>query len=416
LTIHVHEAEKMSLEQIQAFLNASEAIRFEGETQPQIYRWIEQVLGRQEYHQQSRPARGLLRSYLAKMTGRSRAQVTRLIARYRKSGSLQPAPYRRHRFPQRYTRADIELLATVDEAHDNLSGPATRRILEREYRQYGKCEFKRLASLSVSHLYNLRQQPRYRERRLHYVKTRPTAVAIGERRRPDPQGQPGYLRVDTVHQGDPPGGKGVFHIDAVDEVTQWQIVSASARIREAWLEPVLEAMLRQFPFRILGFHSDNGSEFINRVVASMLQKLLIEQTKSRPRQSNDNGLVETKNGAVIRKHLGYGSIDAAHAEHLQQFYHAHFNPYLNYHRPCAQAEVEIDEKGRQQRVYRRYQTPLETLLALPQPQRYLRPGLTLSVLQRIAGTRSDTEAAQRMQQAKRKLFEQLRVPVRGPWK
>jgi len=412
----VHEAEKLSLGQIQAFLSASETIRFKGETQAQIYHWIEQVLGRQEYHQQSRPARGLLRNYVVKMTGLSRAQVTRLIARYRKSGSLQPAPYRRHRFPQRYTRADIELLATVDEAHDNLSGPATRRILEREYRQYGKCEFKRLASLSVSHLYNLRQQPRYRERRLHYVKTRPTAVAIGERRRPDPQGQPGYLRVDTVHQGDPPRGKGVFHIDAVDEVTQWQIVSASARISEAWLEPVLEAMLRQFPFRILGFHSDNGSEFINRVVAGMLQKLLIEQTKSRPRQSNDNGLVETKNGAVIRKHLGYGSIDASHAEHLQQFYHAHFNPYLNYHRPCAQAEVEIDEKGRQQRVYRRYQTPLETLLALPQPQRYLRPGLTLSVLQRIAGTRSDTEAAQRMQHAKRKLFEQLRVPVGGPWK
>ena len=243
----MHEAEKLSLGQIQAFLNASETIRFEGETQAQIYHWIEQVLGRQEYHQQSRPARGLLRNYVAKMTGLSRAQVTRLIARYRKSGSLKSAPYRRHRFPQRYTRADVELLAIVDEAHDNLSGPATRRILEREYRQYGKCEFKRLASLSVSHLYNLRQQPRYRERRRHYVKTRPTAVAIGERRRPDPRGQPGYLRVDTVHQGDPPGSKGVYHIDAVDEVTQWQIVSASARISEAWLEPVLEAMLRQFP-------------------------------------------------------------------------------------------------------------------------------------------------------------------------
>ena len=267
----MHEAEKLSLEQIGAFLKASQEIRFEGETRKQIYHWIEQVLVRQEYHQQKRAARGLLRRYLAKMTGLSRVQVTRLIARYGKNGSLGPAPYRRHCFPQRYTRAAIELLATVDEAHDNLSGPATRRILEREYGEYGKREFERLASLSVSHLYNLRQQPRYRERRLHYIKTRPTAVAIGERRRPDPPGQPGYLRVDTVHQGDPPGGKGVFHIDAVDEVTQWQIVSASARFSEAWLEPVLEAMLRQFPFRILGFHSDNGSEFINRMVAGMLQ-------------------------------------------------------------------------------------------------------------------------------------------------
>jgi len=278
----VHEAEKLSLEQIQAFLNASQEIRFEGETQPQIYHWIEQVLGRQEYHQQSRPARGLLRSYLTKMTGLSRAQVTRLIARYRKSGSLQPTPYRRHRFPQRYTRADVELLATVDAAHENLSGPATRRILEREYRQYGKPEYERLSTISVAHLYNLRQRPRYRERRLHYVKTRPTTVAIGERRCPDPQGQPGYLRVDTVHQGDAPAGQGVYHINAVDQVTQWEIVAATERISEAWLEPVLCALMRQFPFRILGFHSDNGSEFINRIVARLLNKLLIEQTKSRP--------------------------------------------------------------------------------------------------------------------------------------
>ncbi len=223
------------------------------------------------------------------------------------------------------------------------------------------------------------------------------------------------MRVDTVHQGDRPGAKGVYHINAVDQVTQWQIVSATARISEAWLEPVLAALLRQFPFPIRGFHSDNGSEFINQTVARLLNKLLIEQTKSRPRHSNDNGLVETKNGAVIRKHMGYGYIHAEHAEPIQQFYSAHLNPYLNYHRPCAQADIEVDEKGRQRRHYRRYQTPLETLLAL-QPVPALRPGLTVAVLQRIAAAVSDTEAAQRMQQAKGKLFEQLRQPANGRWK
>jgi len=407
LTTSVHEAEKLTLDQIEAFLNASQEIRFEGENRQQVYGWVEQVLRQQQYEKQRRKARGLLRRYLEKMTGLSRAQVTRLIARFRASGELQPAHYRRHRFPQRYTRADIELLATVDEAHETLSGPATRRILEREYQDYGKPEYQRLATISVAHLYNLRHQPRYRERRLNYTKTRPTAVSIGERRRPDPQGQPGYLRVDTVHQGDRPGAKGVYHINAVDEVTQWEIVSATAHISEAWLEPVLAALLRQFPFPIRGFHSDNGSEFINQTVARLLNKLLIEQTKSRPRHSNDNGLVETKNGAVIRKHMGYGYIHAEHAEPIQQFYRAHLNPYLNYHRPCAQADIEVDEKGRQQRHYRRYQTPLETLLAL-QPAPVLRQGLTVAVLQRIAAAVSDTEAAQRMQQAKGKLFEQLR--------
>src|SRR5664280_797982 len=205
----------------------------------QVYGWVEQLLRQQQYQKQGRKARGLLRRYLGKMTGLSRAQVTRLIGRYRANGEVQPVRYRRHRFPQRYTRADVELLATVDEAHESLSGPATRRILQRAYQQYGQPEYQRLATISVAHLYNLRQQPRYRERRLNYVKTKPTAVTIGERRRPDPQGQPGYLRVDTVHQGDQSGAKGVYHINAVDEVTQWQIVAATAHISEAWLEPVL---------------------------------------------------------------------------------------------------------------------------------------------------------------------------------
>jgi transposase InsO family protein len=407
----VHEAEKLSLEAIGRFVEASEEIRFESENRKQVYSWVERVLVEQEYARQGKPARGLLRRYVEKMTGLSRAQVTRLIARYATTGRVQPTMYRRRRFPERYTRADIELLASVDEAHETLSGPATRRILEREVELYGKQEYARLATISVAHLYNLRRSQRYRERRLNYIKTRPTTVSIGERRKPQPQGQPGYLRLDTVHQGDQPAGgaaKGVYHINAVDEVLQWQVVGSTARISEAYLEPVLQAMLRQFPFHIKGFHTDNGSEFINRTVAALLNKLLIEQTKSRPRQSGDNGLVESKNGAIIRKHIGYGYIDAGHAERINDFYREHLNPYLNYHRPCAQADVEIDEKGRKRVCYKRYQTPLETLLALDKPAQYLRQGLSINALKRIAGALSDTEAARRMQQAKSKLFEKLR--------
>ena len=409
----MHEAEKLSLEAIGRFVEASEEIRFESENRNQVYSWVERVLVEQEYARQGKAVRGLLRRYVEKMTGLSRSQVTRLIARYATTGRVQPTMYRRRRFPERYTRADIELLASVDEAHETLSGPATRRILEREVELYGKQEYARLATISVAHLYNLRRSQRYRERRLNYVKTRPTTVSIGERRKPQPQGQPGYLRLDTVHQGDQPGGgaaaKGVYHINAVDEVLQWQVVGSTPRISEAYLEPVLRAMLRQFPFHIKGFHTDNGSEFINRTVAALLNKLLIEQTKSRPRQSGDNGLVESKNGAIIRKHIGYGYIDAGHAERINDFYREYLNPYLNYHRPCAQADVEIDEKGRKRVRYKRYQTPLETLLALDKPAQYLRQGLSINALKRIAGTLSDTEAARRMQQAKSKLFEKLRL-------
>jgi transposase InsO family protein len=409
LNISVHEAEKLSLEAIGRFVEASEELRFEGENRQQVYGWVERVLVQQEFAQQGKAARGLVRRYVEKMTGMSRAQVTRLIARYTATGQVRPTIYRRRRFPGLYTRADVELLASVDEAHETLSGPATRRILEREVELYGKQEYVRLAAISVAHLYNLRKSERYRERRLNYVKTRPTAVSIGERRKPQPQGQPGYLRLDTVHQGDRPEAKGVYHINAVDEVLQWQVVGSTPRISEAYLEPLLKAMMRQFPFRIKGFHTDNGSEFINRTVAELLNKLLIEQTKSRPRQSGDNGLVETKNGAVIRKHIGYGYIDARHADSINSFYREYLNPYLNYHRPCAQADVEIDEKGRKRVRYKRYQTPLETLLALDKPAQYLRQGLSINALKRIAAALSDTDAARRMQHAKTKLFEKMRL-------
>src|SRR3954447_1864077 len=233
----------MSLEAIGRFVEASEEIRFEGANRGQAYGWVERVLVRQEYQQQGRAARGLLRRYIEKMTGLSRAQVTRLIARYAASGRVQPTVYRRRRFPERFTRADIELLASVDEAHETLSGPATRRILEREAELFGRQEYARLATISVAHLYNLRGSQRYRERRLNYTKTRPTTVGIGERRKPEPRGQPGYLRLDTVHQGDTPEVKGVYYINAVDEVTQWQILASVPRISEAYLKPVLEQML-----------------------------------------------------------------------------------------------------------------------------------------------------------------------------
>ena len=411
VNIRMDDAEKMSLESMGQFVSASDQIRFEAQDRQQLYDWLEQVLVGQQYAQLGKAARGLVRRYIEKMTGLSRAQVTRLIARYMASGRVQVTVYRRRRFAQLYTRADIDLLASVDEAHQTLSGPATRRILEREHQVYKQPEYARLATISVAHLYNLRHHQRYRERLLNYTKTRPAAVSIGERRKPQPRGQPGFLRLDTVHQGDQPEGgeKGVYHINAVDEVTQWQVAGATPRISEAYLEPVLEHMLRQFPFRILGFHSDNGSEFINKTVAQLLEKLRVEQTKSRPRQSGDNGLVETKNGAIIRKHIGYGYIDAKHADQINSFYREHMNPYLNYHRPCAQADVEIDEKGRKRVTYTRYQTPLETLSLLDNPAQYLRGGLSMNALNRVAAAISDTDAARRMQQAKEKLFDRMRL-------
>jgi transposase InsO family protein len=403
----VHSGQGLGLEEIRAFLKASNELGFEARNREEVYGWVNQTLRQQHYQELGRSGRGLVRLYVAKMTGLSRAQVTRLITRYLSGAAVQPKVYRRRRFPSLYTAADAELLAQVDEAHETLSGPATQKVLQREWYDFGDSRYQRLARISVAHLYRLRQSRAYRQKRVHYEKTRPTAVAIGERRRPDPQGRPGFVRVDTVHQGDLDGEKGLYHINAVDEVTQWEIVGATAQISEAWLEPVLAAMLEQFPFRLRGFHSDNGSEFINRTVAKLLNKLLAEQTKSRPRHSNDNGLVEAKNGAVIRKHIGYGHIAPVHAEVFQAFYREHFNPYLNFHRPCGQPEIRTDGKGKAKRIYPWYATPWEMLRRLPGVAGYLKGDLTTGDLERQARAQSDTQAAAAMQQAKHELFNKI---------
>ena len=392
----MENGEHLSLEQIQAFLTGNEEIEFKAPNRKELYEWTQQALCGQSYGSLHRSGKGLMKRYIGKATGLSRAQVTRLIGQYTESGIVKSRQGRGRRYSARYEAGDVALLARVDEAHDTLSGPATQKILYRQYHEFAEADYERLAGISVAHIYNLRKRRSYREHRMVFTKTRPTPVAIGERRKPEPGGRPGYLRVDTVHQGDLDGVKGVYHINAVDEVTQWQVVGAVEHISEAWLEPLLLSMLEQFPFRVLGFHSDNGSEFINHKMETLLNKLLIEQTKSRPRHSNDNGLVESKNGAVIRKHMGFDHIASKHADSINVFYREHFNPYLNFHRPCGVPEVTVTAKGKQKRVYRWYATPWEILRQLPGLAGFLRAEATVDQVQRTAVAKSDTQAAVEM--------------------
>src|ERR1039457_72671 len=387
------DTEAVSLEQIRAFLVGSGEVRFAGVRRAEVYAWVERTLVRHAYASLGRADKGVVRKYIARMTGLSRAQATRLIAGHRKTGQVKAAAYQRTKSARRYTAADVELLAYVDQAHGNLSGPATKRILEREYFDYGQAAYARLAGISVAQIYRFRNSAAYRQRNTPSQPTRPTVSPIGERRKPRPRGWPGYVRIDTVHQGDRDGRKGIYHINAVDEVTQWEIVAATPQISELWLIPLLETMLAQFPFGIRGFHSDNGSEFINHTVAKLLEKLLIEQTKSRAHRTGDNGLVESKNGAIIRKHMGFSHIAAPHAEAVDAFHRLHLNPYVNFHRPCAVAEIVEQPNGKRQRVYRKWATPFEIFSQAPQCESRLRPGVSMADLESFAQTQSDTEAA-----------------------
>ena len=185
-------------------------------------------------------------------------------------------------------------------------------------------------------------------------------------------------------------------------------MASVSRISEFDLEPLLESMLNQFPFHIKGFHSDNGGEYVNHTVADLLNKQLVRFTRSRPRRPDDNGLVESKNGSVIRKNLGYAHIPQGCASLLNVYHRDNLNPYINYHRPCFFPVAVIDHKGKVKNTYpyEKIKTPYEKLKSLPQVETCLRPGITLKTLDAIASQMSDNQFAERMVKARFNLLKQ----------
>src|SRR5205085_5996691 len=167
-------------------LGSSEVVRFAGQRREEVYGWVEKTLVRHQYVGLGRPDKGLLRLYVGQMTGLSRAQVTRLITGYGQTGRVTAAAYQRTRFPTLYTAADIVLLAYVDKAHGNLSGPATKRILEREYGTYGQAAYQRVSGISVAPLLPVRNTAAHPKLNTSYQPTRPTPIPIGEQRPPPP--------------------------------------------------------------------------------------------------------------------------------------------------------------------------------------------------------------------------------------
>lgn len=402
----MNDTQLTTLEEIKEFLAGSLMFDFRANSTQKAYEWIQETLIRFCYKTLSKRDKTTIKLYLQKVAGYSRPQTTRLIGKYLDNGRVIKEKYTRHVFPTKYSQEDLTLLAQTDVLHDTPNGKTVKRILERENDNFGKSEFAKLSGISVSHIYNFRKKPDYQKHDLHYEKTKPVRTQIGERRKPRPDGSPGYLRVDSVHQGDLEKEKGVYHINIVDEVTQYEFMGAVEGISEAHLAPMLNQLIDLFPFKIKEIHSDNGSEYINQGVAKFLEKRRIGLTKSRSRKSNDNALVECKNGAIIRKWIGHGFLSKSLAIKLNIFYFDHFHDYVNYHRPCAFPSVIVDKRGKIKKDYKQsdYQTPFDKFISLPNFHQYLKSSVTIDSLTKKATMISDNEMAAVIQKERSKLF------------
>ena len=419
------ESRLSTIGQLEEFLSASTQVGFSAHGGDiERYAHISRVLSRFDYPRRKQE-RGVVLAYLRHVSGYSRPQLTRLVTRWH-ANRLAVVPLAKRYgapaapFVRKYTSGDIALLVEMDRANEDVCGPAIAHLLQRAYSVYGDARYERLATLSVSHLYNLRKSAGYLALRVSFTKTHPVCNPIGVRKPPRPNGRAGFVRIDTVHQGDLDGIKGVYHITCVDAVSQWQVQACVQGISEAFLLPVLALVIAQFPFVIEGFHSDNGSEYINGRVAQLLEKLRIEQTKSRSRHSNDNALAESKNASIVRKHMGYSHIPQRYADLINTFYQEMFNPWLNMHRPCLFATEVTSPKGKIVKRYRHedVKTPLACLALLSKSKLVrFKAGIKLQALQALqaqAGAQTDLAAAQAMQQAKADLFAQFNRPKSKP--
>ena len=176
MVIDMEEAKLRTVAQIRAFLAGTTEISLRIRKEER-YGFIERTLNRLGYAGQSRANKGVLLRYLERMTGLSRQQVTRLVRQWCKTGEVSRRPGAPKRgFERRYTAADAALLAEVDMLHSTLSGPATKKLMERAYHMFDDKRFERLAGISVAHLYNLRGGKAYQGRRRHWTKTRPTGL------------------------------------------------------------------------------------------------------------------------------------------------------------------------------------------------------------------------------------------------
>ena len=342
-----------TLDEVRDFMAGSSPVDFRFVKRADAYGFMRRFLVRSRYVRLSRPDKGLVRRFLIKVTGFSRAQIARLIFQYRETGRIEDRRRGPKRpFSRRYTKADIGLLAEVDETLGGLCGAVTRRMMQRQYAVFGDVRFERLAGLSNSHLYRLRESTTYRRRRLVVVRTRSTQVRIGERRKPHPAGRPGFLRVDSVHQGDLDGEKGLYEINLVDEVTQYEFVAAVEGISERFLVPALEGSIEAFPFIIRGFHAALVNDFLRDVLA----------------------------------------------------------PFLNYHRPCHFPVETTDAKGRIRKTYPfdKVTTPYLKLKSLDGPALCLRPAVTFEQLDQQALALDDLAAASAVKEALIALFAEIR--------
>ncbi|MHB8348661.1 MAG: integrase catalytic domain-containing protein [Acidiferrobacterales bacterium] len=392
---------------INALFEANKYTQLSFDTKLEKINWVKQFLNKVQYKKIKRKIlKTKIKAIIASYTGQSDRTIDLWIHKY-KHGHLKQKIYKRYVFSRKYTFEDTILLTKVDSVTERISASSLCNLFKREFNIYHKEEFKRLSNISKSQINNLRLTNTYKRRARVFEKTHSTKSHFLPIGKMEAKGVPGYLRVDTVHSGERNEVKGLYYVNMIDDVLQTEYLFTVPVISEKYMKIILDLLISSYWTPILAFHSDGGSEYNNSIVVSLLNKLHIkDQTRSRPYHCNDNALIEMKNGYIIRKHFGFLYIPKDMSDKFNIYLNTYFNQYLNFHRSCGYLTGEHkSKKGRTVREYGYYNTPYETFKE--KYIEYLKPGLTIANLDKIAYAQSDYESAQDMAKYKKELFKEI---------
>ena len=388
-----------TVDQVRELLDGERASEPPVRTRAAAYRLVEQTLRRLDYCSLRKTEKGVVRRFLARGTGLSRAQIDRLLHQYRATGQLRDhrgAP--RRPFPRRYTDTDIELLAAVDVLHATPAVPVALKLHARAYHLFGDLRFERLAGISGGHLYNLRRSPVYRSYRAAKITpTRPVLTAVTRGHwKPQPFEQPGHLRVVSLRPK--VGLEGLHCLAFVDEVTQFRFVSTVDRLDKGGLRQALGGLPRAFPFTVRGFHAGVKPDPVASHIVDLLQPWCEDRIGRSPTRGADAQAAD-RNSPAAR---------------LNAFTRRLLSPFLNYHwlylfpteparnadRAAAQPAGAID-----------IMTPYERLKSLRRADHYLSPGISFAQLDAVALAMTDHQAARMLTNACLRLFGSINPPA-----
>jgi hypothetical protein len=321
------------------------------------------------YHAATRSEKKDILDEFAKVTGFHRKHAIRVLRKFRASPE-SPKPPPRSRI---YDEAAETALIILWEAADRMCGKRLKEaipVLVEAMERHGHLKLDeavrpRLLAMSAAtmdrRLQHIREAGNLRRRRSRINTPLRKSIAVRTFAGWDDPA-PGFFEMDFVaHCGTSVAGSHVHSLVLTDIASGWTEGAAMVMKEQTLVTATVESIRKKLLFPILGLDVDNDSSFINETVLTYCRDRKIELTRCRPYKKNDQAWIEQKNGAVVRRMVGYGRLEGIGMASVLASLHEAARLYVNFFQPSFKLKSKKREGAR---VIKKYFTPATPYLRL----------------------------------------------------